>query len=326
MNYITQYQQLIEQALKDKKYGTTPRELYEPIEYIMSLGGKRLRPVLVLIGCDLFNGDIHKALHPAIAVELFHNFTLVHDDIMDKAPLRRNKSTVHEKWNESVAILSGDAMLVKAYQELCKSETSFLPALLDVFSDTAIKVCEGQQMDMNFEIQQKVSIPQYLKMIELKTAVLLGASLKIGALIADADAKSTQNLYNFGKHIGIAFQLQDDILDVYADTKKFGKQKGGDIIANKKTYLFLKALEMVETNRYMKEELHQWIKAPQFNPEHKVEAVTNIYNFLNISRLARAEMEKHYQMALRFLDDTPAENIKKQQLAQFADGLMVREA
>ncbi len=238
MNSITRYQQLIEQALKEKKYGSNPKELYEPMEYIMALGGKRLRPVLVYMGCSFFSDEVDKARHPALAVEIFHNFTLIHDDIMDNAPLRRNQSTVHVKWNANTAILSGDAMLVEAYQELCKCDVAIIPALLEIFNDTALKVCEGQQLDMNFESLRKVSIPQYLKMIELKTAVLLGASLKIGALVGGADEKSARVLYDFGKHLGIAFQLQDDILDVYANTEKFGKLQGGDIVANKKRICF----------------------------------------------------------------------------------------
>lgn len=322
---MIEYQQQIEQALINRKYGSDPKELYEPIEYIMSLGGKRLRPVLVFIGCDFFGGNTADALHPAIAIELFHNFTLVHDDIMDEAPLRRNQSTVHKKWDKNIAILSGDAMLVKAYQELCKYESAVLPQLLDLFSDTAIKVCEGQQLDMNYEKLQKVSILQYLKMVELKTAVLLGGSLKLGALIAGADEKNAQNLYDFGKNIGIAFQLQDDILDVYADAEKFGKQKGGDIVANKKTFLLLKAMEMADSNRYMKEELHQWINAPHFNAKEKVEALTGIYNFLNIPDLARAEMKKYYNKALSLLHDIQVPDTKKQRLISFADSLMVRE-
>ncbi|HEY0030164.1 MAG TPA: polyprenyl synthetase family protein [Bacteroidia bacterium] len=325
MDKIITYQQQIEEALKNKKYGANPKELYEPISYIMSLGGKRMRPVLVLMACDFFDGDVSKALHPAIAIELFHNFTLVHDDLMDKAPLRRSQPTVHEKWNNNIAILSGDAMMVRAYQELCMADPALLPKLLDVFSDTAAKVCEGQQYDMNYESLQRVSIQQYIKMIELKTAVLLGGALKIGAMIGGAREEDAQRLYDFGKHIGIAFQLQDDILDVYADAAKFGKQKGGDIIANKKTYLLLKAIEMAEGNRYMKEELQQWINAPQFDAKEKVEAVTNIYNFLNVKDLARTEMQKHYELALTFLKDIPVAESKKQNLIAFAESLMVRE-
>lgn len=325
MNTIRKYQEKIGQALENKSYGSNPMELYDPIQYIMSLGGKRLRPVLVFMGCDFFNGNVERALHPALAVELFHNFTLMHDDIMDNAPLRRNKTTVHEKWNANVAILSGDAMFVKAYQELCKSDTAILPDLLEVFNDFAIKVCEGQQYDMNFEKRQRVSIAEYLKMIELKTSVLLGGSLKMGALLAYANENEAQKLYDFGKHIGLAFQLQDDILDVYADAEKFGKQVGGDIIANKKTFLLLKALEMVEGNRYMKEELHQWLNAPHFDTKEKVAAVTSIYNFLNVREIARHEMKKHYDIALTFLNDITVELHKKNELIAFADSLMVRE-
>jgi len=325
LNKISEYQQLIEQALKDKHYGTNPKELYEPVRYIMSLGGKRLRPVLVCLGCDFFGEPFEKAMHAALAVEIFHNFTLVHDDLMDNAPLRRNQQTVHEKWNGNTAILAGDAMVVAAYQELNKLDVKYLPLLISVFSQTALQVCEGQQLDMNYEKVQKVSIQQYLKMIELKTAVLVGASLKMGAIIGNAREEDANSLYEFGKHIGIAFQLQDDILDVYADEKKFGKQKGGDIIANKKTYLLLKAIEMAEGNRYMKEELHQWINAPSFDAAEKVEAVTNIYNFLNIKELARNEMKKHYDTALGCLNNIPVSEQKKQVFIDFADSLMVRE-
>ncbi len=325
MSSILTYQQQIEDALKNKKYGSNPKELYEPISYIMALGGKRLRPVMVMIATDIFDGDTSKALHPALAIELFHNFTLVHDDLMDKAPLRRSQPTVHEKWNNNIAILSGDAMMVRAYQELCLAEPAMLPALLEIFSDTAVKVCEGQQYDMNYETLAKVSIQQYIKMIELKTAVLLGGALKIGAVIGGAREEDAQRLYDFGKHIGIAFQLQDDILDVYADAAKFGKQKGGDIIANKKTYLLLKAMEMADSNRYLKEELGQWIAAPNFDAKEKVEAVINIYNFLNVKELARTEMQKHYELALTFLKDIPVDESKKQELMAFAESLMVRE-
>ena len=232
---------------------------------------------------------------------------------------------MHEKWNNHIAILSGDTMLVKAYQELCKTEAGILPNLLSVFSDTAILVCEGQQLDMNYEKLPKITIPNYLRMIELKTAVLLGASLKTGALIGDAREEDACSLYEFGKNIGIAFQLQDDILDVYADTAKFGKQKGGDIIANKKTYLLLKAMEMADSNPYMREELIQWVNAPHFNANEKIEAVTTIYNFLNVKKLAYAEMQKHYDTAIKCLNNIPVADIKKQALISFAAGLMVRE-
>jgi geranylgeranyl diphosphate synthase type II len=325
LDKIFQYQQYIEQELKGKQYGANPKELYEPIKYIMSLGGKRLRPVLVCVGCDFFDGPVDKAIHAALAIELFHNFTLVHDDLMDNAPLRRNQQTVHEKWNTSIAILSGDAMMIASYQELCKTNSEKLPELISLFSETAIKVCEGQQLDMNYEKNQKVSIAQYLKMIELKTAVLLGASLKMGAIIGNAREEDGIQLYEFGKHIGIAFQLQDDILDVYADEKKFGKKKGGDIIANKITYLLLIAIELAVGNRYMKDELHLWMNAPDFNADEKIEAVTNIYDFLNVKELARNEMKKQYNVALACLNSIPVDDKKKKLLLDFADSLMTRE-
>ncbi len=325
LNKILEYQKDIEQALKERKYGSNPKELYEPVSYIMTLGGKRLRPVLVLLGCGLFNEPVVNAIHAAIAIELFHNFTLVHDDLMDNAPLRRNQKTVHEKWDSNIAILSGDAMIICAYQELCKIDEAKLLAVMNIFNDTALKVCEGQQMDMNYEKIQKISISHYLKMIELKTAVLLGASLKMGALIGNATKVDADKLYEFGKNLGIAFQLHDDILDVYADTDKFGKQKGGDIIANKKTFLMLKAIEMVEGNRYMKEELHQWINAPHFDNTEKVEAVTHIYNFLNVKELALKEMQKHFDAAMICLEQIDVKPEKKQQLIDFANNLMIRE-
>jgi geranylgeranyl diphosphate synthase, type II len=315
----------IEQIIAQKKYSAHPKELYQPIEYIMALGGKRLRPLLVLAACDLFEKNTKPAIPAALAVELFHNFTLIHDDLMDKAPLRRNQQTVHIKWNNNIAILSGDAMMVCAYEELCKSPSEKLSELLSVFNKTALQVCEGQQLDMNFELLPKVSVMQYLQMIELKTAVLLGASLKMGAILADANQHEAELLYQFGKNIGIAFQLQDDILDVYANTEKFGKQIGGDIIANKKTYLLLKALEIAESNRYLKEELHQWINAPHFDSSEKVKAVTDIFNFLNVKALAENEMKKHFSIALTNISDVNANIDKKKQLVQFAESLMVRE-
>lgn len=327
MDKISSYQEKIASAIKDFSKQLEmqhPRELYSPVNYILSLGGKRMRPALVLAGCELFGGDAEKAVDAALAVEVFHNFTLVHDDIMDKAPLRRNQPTVHKKWDEGIAILSGDAMLVQAYQLLCKTESPALPQLLNVFSKTAIQVCEGQQLDMNYEKAHKISIPQYLHMIQLKTAVLLAASLKIGALIGGAREEDAQHLYEFGNNIGIAFQLQDDVLDVYGD-ERFGKQVGGDIISNKKTWLLLKALEMSTGNRYMAEELQQWIFAPSFEPQDKVKAVTDIYNFLGVRKLAEKEMSRFYQRALKHLDEIPVSEELKRPLKGFAENLMVRE-
>lgn len=328
MNKIRSYQERISEELAKftkQVEAQHPKELYAPVSYILSLGGKRMRPALVLAGCDLFGGNIDKAIHAAIAVEVFHNFTLVHDDIMDKAPLRRNKPTVHKKWNESIGILSGDAMLVQAYQLICKADAASVSQVLDIFSATAMQVCEGQQLDMNYEKAQKISIPQYLHMINLKTAVLLGASLKMGAIIGGAMPEDAQRLYEFGANMGLAFQLQDDILDVYGNEEQFGKQRGGDIISNKKTWLLIKAMELTAGNRYMAEELQQWIFAPEFDPKEKVKAITDIYNFLGVRKLAEKEMMKFHDKALKQLDGIPVSDEKKQPLVAFAESLIVRE-
>ncbi len=265
-------------------------------------------------------------------MELFHNFSLIHDDIMDNAPLRRNQPTIHRKWNPGVAILSGDAMLVKAYQLICTPESDLVMPdcilkILAIFNATALSVCEGQQLDMNYEKLDSVSVAQYIRMTELKTASLIAGSLKTGAIIAGAKAEDADRMYEFGKNIGIAFQLQDDILDAYGSEAKFGKQKGGDIIANKKTFLLLKALEISRHNAYKREELQQWIYSPVTDKDakQKVEAVTAIYDFLNVRRLAEEEMLNYYQKGLSFLEQIPANESKKENLRKFIEGLMSRE-
>jgi geranylgeranyl diphosphate synthase type II len=302
----------------------SPPNLYDPIGYTIALGGKRMRPMLTLMACDLFDGDINLALKPAIGIEVFHNFTLLHDDIMDKAPLRRNQPTVHKKWNADIAILSGDTMFVQSFQLMCKAPNHCLSEVLNVFNQAAIEVCEGQQMDMDFESLQNVSIPQYMRMITLKTSVLLAASLKVGALIGNARPEDANHLYEFGKNIGIAFQLQDDILDVFGSADKVGKQVGGDIVSNKKTYLLLKAMDMAD--RYKKEELLLWLQVNPDEPNEKVEAVTAIYNYLNVKHLAEAEMQKYYQNALAHLHEIPCNEDKKNKLITFAASLMQRES
>jgi len=324
MYSITQLQDLINKQIVEKKYPVTPTELYDPITYIMSLGGKRMRPVMTLMACDMFGGHVTAALEPALAVELFHNFTLMHDDIMDKAPLRRGQSTVHSKWNDNVAILSGDVMLVEAYKTLVSSvDSSILRDVLTVFNDTAAGVCEGQQTDMNFELMEDVSITQYLDMIRLKTAVLLGCSLKIGALIGSAGAGDAEHLYNFGVNIGIAFQLQDDILDVYGDPEKFGKQVGGDILSNKKTFLLIKAIELAED--LDKEELHYWLNAGEYDPASKINSVTAIYDRLGVRQLAEEQMNLHARKSLSELDKISVSAENKQILVDFAGQLLIRE-
>src|SRR5476651_2411466 len=262
MKQLTDLQVLISKAVDALKFPESPAELYEPISYILDLGGKRLRPSLLLMACDLFGGDVNKAIEPALAIEVFHNFTLMHDDIMDKAPLRRGKKTVHEKWNANVAILSGDAMMVEANKLMMKVDDPILRRVMDVFNETATGVCEGQQIDMSFEQRNNVLIDEYLNMIRLKTAVLLGGTLKIGAIIGGASLNDAQLLYSFGVNLGIAFQLQDDILDVYGDPEKFGKQVGGDILSNKKTYLLIKALELAKDDHL--QQLNHWLSVEDF--------------------------------------------------------------
>lgn len=327
------FQNRIDEEIKkfSSELPSVPAELYEPIRYMLSLGGKRIRPLLVLMSCDLFNGKIEDAIFPALAVELFHNFTLVHDDLMDNATLRRNQLTVHSKWNNNIAILSGDVLLVKAYQLLSHSKLSneIFQHLLSTFNEMAIQVCEGQQWDLNHEQAQQISIPHYFKMIELKTAALFAASTKIGALLANANQEDANHLYEFGKNIGIAFQLQDDLLDVYGEEKKFGKQKGGDIIANKKTFLLLKSIELSSHNPYKKEELVQWLSfRPQNEREakEKVEAIKSIYDFVNIKKITDEEINSYHKQAIASLEKVSASAEKKKAMIDFTTKLLEREA
>jgi geranylgeranyl diphosphate synthase type II len=301
-----------------------PSSLYDPIKYTLDLGGKRMRPLLTLIACDLFDGNVSEAIKPALGLELFHNFTLLHDDIMDKAPLRRNQPTVHKKWNSDIAILSGDTMFVQSFQFVMQSPLISLKQVLDVFTKTAIEVCEGQQMDMDFENQSNVSIHQYIKMIGLKTSVLLAGSMKIGAIIGGARDEDAAHIYDFGKNLGIAFQLQDDILDVFGSSDKVGKQTGGDIVSNKKTYLLLKAMDMAD--RYKKEELQLWMHTTDVDPVEKVASVKAIYEYLGVKALAETEMQKFYEKSLLHLNEIPCNQNKKDQLKFFAENLMQRES
>ena len=323
MNTLKDLQLLIEDAVSNLSFPATPAELYDPISYILSIGGKRMRPALVLMACDMFDGDVKKALSPALAIEVFHNFTLVHDDIMDNAPLRRGKVTVHEKWNSNVGILSGDVMLVEAYKLMMQVDDAILRPVLDIFSNTAVGVCEGQQFDMNFEQESHVQIDAYINMIRLKTAVLLGGALNIGALIGGASLEDAGLLYTFGEQLGIAFQLQDDILDVYGDPEKFGKQVGGDIISNKKTFLLIKALELAGVEE--QQTLNHWLNATDFDAAEKVTAITGVYNKLNIRQYAEETMQAYAAKGFEALDKLSVAEEKKQYLQNFADGLMVRE-
>jgi len=301
----------------------TPKELYEPENYILSLGGKRVRPLLALMACELFGKEASLALNSALCVELFHNFSLIHDDILDNAPLRRNQQTVHVKWNTNIAILSGDVMLVKAFEILQNYPTDEFAQLSKVFSKTAIEVCEGQQWDMNFETMNDVSVPDYIHMITFKTAVLLGCSLQMGAINACAKTEDQLHIYEFGKHLGIAFQLLDDMLDAYAiDKDKFGKQVGGDIISNKKTFLLLKAFELADQNQ--RTELNELLKISEEKAEEKIKGVINLFNKLGVKALCEAEADKHTKIALDHLEKINAPKEKIELLRSFAIELLNR--
>lgn len=320
MHNPTELQKIIENAIPQLAYPDKPANLYEPIKYIMSLGGKRIRPVMVLMAAELFTNEVLKALDVALAIETFHNFTLVHDDIMDNAPLRRGKQTVHEKWGVNNAILSGDVMMVESNKHLSKADISVLKPVLDTFNQTAQGVCEGQQLDMEFETRSDVSIDEYIEMIRLKTAVLLGGAMKLGAIVGGSDEKNSALLYQFGENLGVAFQLQDDILDVYGDPEKFGKQVGGDIIANKKTFLHLKA------NALIKAEETEILFGSHQSTAHKVAAVTELYDKYNIRNLAELEMEKYANAAFSALEKINVATEKKENLRTLASQILNRNS
>jgi geranylgeranyl diphosphate synthase type II len=315
----------IQTEIASTKYGDSPVELYEPIEYLMSLGGKKMRPLLTVMATNIFVDDWQKSVKPALGVEVFHNFTLMHDDIMDAAPLRRGKPTVHEKWDTNVAILSGDVMLVCAYELMTAVDDKIFKYVIKRFNRTAAEVCEGQQWDMNFATRNDVTEEEYINMIRLKTSVLLGFALELGGLIAEAGEEATQLLYDFGTNIGIGFQLKDDILDVYGDPEKFGKQVGGDIIENKKTWLLLKALE-IGKNTEQETELQAWIDAKEFDKEEKVKAVRVIYDTLNIRQLAEQKMNAFFDKGLEDLEKLNASADRKQPLIELTKQLIERES
>ncbi len=316
-------QTAIESHIATLQPGGQPAELYEPIRYLMRLGGKRMRPMAVLLGYQAFRDNWEQAVPHAVAVEMFHNFTLMHDDIMDNAPLRRGQPTVHEKWNGNVALLAGDVMLVKTYQLFFDLEEKYLRLVLQKFSKCAAEVCEGQQLDMNFEALDRVGVEEYLLMIRLKTAVLLGFSLELGAILAGADPTQAALLYDFGVNLGTGFQLKDDLLDVYADQQKFGKQVGGDIIANKKTFLLIRALELA--NPAQQQRLAYWLALPTFDKAQKVHAITEIYNELGIRELTAQKMNDYFGRGLSALASAHLPPGRKAALQQFADELIHRE-
>jgi len=323
MRSVEHLQELFLKFLQKELFDQSPIELYEPINYILQLGGKRLRPVLLLMGANLFSEDIDHALPAALAIEIFHNFSLVHDDIMDEAPLRRGKPTVHIKYGQNAGILSGDAMLILTYQYLNQLKNpEQLPSILQIFNQLAIEVCEGQQYDMNFETQELVEIAAYLKMIELKTSVLIAGGLKIGALIGGAGEKDAHELYEFGRHIGIAFQLQDDILDTFGDPEKFGKKVGGDIAQNKKTFLLLKSMEQAIGQDRIDLLAALSITA---DPIQKIEQVTRIYDKLKVQEQATELMEEYLRKAFLHLDRVNVGASRKILLRNLANELMMRE-
>jgi geranylgeranyl diphosphate synthase, type II len=321
---LSRYHKWIEAEIRKQKYGEAPASLYEPIRYLMGLGGKRLRPMLTLLSYSLFKSDVKRIVKYAVAVEAFHNFTLMHDDIMDKAPLRRGKATVHEKWNVSTAILSGDVMLVKVYDMLLSIEASKLRRVYSAFNKCAAEVCEGQQWDMEFEEKNSVGEEEYLQMIKLKTAVLLGFSLEFGAILAGASDKDCKALREFGTNIGIGFQLKDDLLDAYGDPKKFGKQVGGDIVANKKTFLLIKALEHAKGQ--VKRELHGWLALRKLRNADKVSAITRIYDALGLHQIADRKIDQYFKKGFSKLNALSCSPKRSAELRQFAEQLIERQS
>jgi geranylgeranyl diphosphate synthase, type II len=323
MHSIYQYQQFISDYLNSQYETKEPKNLYEPIHYILGLGGKRMRPVLTLMSAEVFDADYKLALPAALAVEVFHNFSLVHDDIMDDAPLRRGNETVHEKWNTNTAILSGDAMLILAYQYFEKYNTEVFRDLAKLFSKTALEVCEGQQWDVDFETRNDVSIPEYLKMIEYKTAVLVAAAMKMGAIVAETSQENADLIYDFGLNLGLAFQLQDDYLDAFGDPKTFGKQVGGDIIENKKTYLYLKALEFASAEE--KEQLLHLFSIHPSDSTQKIESVKTIFISSGASKATQKAIQDYTLNAFATLQNISIDNEKKDMLRSFGENLMGRK-
>ena len=323
MRTIEEYQNLIQSAIEKEIVHREPFELYDPINYTLTMGGKRLRPLLTLLTCDIFEGNVQDAIYPALGLETFHNFTLLHDDIMDKAPIRRGLPTVYKKWDSNRAILSGDTMMVMAYDFILESPKDLLHDIFTVFNKVGREVCEGQQYDMNFETDNNVKLDEYLKMIHLKTAVLLGGSMRVGAIIARTSEKNAQLIYDFGESVGMAFQLQDDYLDAFGDEDIFGKKNGGDIRANKKTYLYLKALEL--GSRKQQNELKELFNIQEEDNDDKVMRVLEIFNDLNIKTETQSLMDYYYDKAMKTLEKIDLNQEKRGVLVKLAEGLMNRD-
>lgn len=314
---------IVNDYIQHMPFDRKPMSLYEPIRYVLSMGGKRMRPVLMLLAYNLFKDDPQSILSSACALETYHNYTLLHDDLMDNADLRRGHETVHKKWDANTAILSGDSMLVLAYKLMADCSQDKLKEVLDIFTETALEIGEGQQYDMDFENRMDVREDEYIEMIRLKTSVLLACALKIGAVLADAGAADADRLYSFGEKIGLAFQLQDDFLDVYGDTKVFGKAIGGDIVSNKKTYMLINAF--LRADEEQKAELTRWVEAKEFDEQEKIAAVTRLYNAIGIDRLAEQKIERFFNEGLKCLDAVSIDADRKQMLVEYVYKLMKRK-
>lgn len=314
---------MVNEFLDHLSYDRKPESLYEPIKYVLSMGGKRIRPTLMLLAYNLYKENPEDILMNACALETYHNYTLLHDDLMDNADMRRGHLTVHKKWNDNTAILSGDSMLVLAFQRMMQCDEKHLKDILDLFTVTALEIGEGQQYDMEFETRNDVKEEEYIEMIRLKTSVLLACALKIGAILADASAEDADNLYKFGEQIGLAFQLQDDYLDVYGDSKVFGKEIGGDITSNKKTYMLINAFN--KANDAQREELTRWVSARDFDRNEKVDAVTRLYNEIGIDQLAQDKIAYYFAQSKKFLDAVNVPEEKKEELRKYAQKMMKRQ-
>lgn len=319
----TEIQEKVNAYIASLPYERKPKSLYDPIEYVLAAGGKRIRPSFVLMAYNLFHDDVDRILPVATALETYHNYTLLHDDLMDKADMRRGRPTVHKKWDDNTAILSGDTMLVLAYEHLAKCDTKYLKPALDLFTETALEVSEGQQFDMEFETRNDVTEEEYIEMIRLKTSVLLACALKMGAVVAGASDADANALYAFGEKVGLAFQLQDDLLDVYGDPKVFGKAIGGDITSNKKTFMLINAFNRADAET--RAELERWTTATEFDPAEKIAAVTEIYNRLGIDKLAEQRIKEYFEQSRQHLDELSVSDDRKAVLREYTERMMNRK-
>ncbi len=323
MKSSTEILNLFNDYLSHLPYDRKPQSLYAPIQYELSLGGKRIRPSLMMMAYNLYADDVESILPQACALETYHNHTLLHDDLMDRASVRRGKPTVHVKWDDNTAILSGDAMLLVACQRMLQCNKELMPEVQNLFVETAIEICEGQQYDMDFETRQDVKEEEYIEMIRLKTSVLLACATKMGAILAGAPAADADNLYKFGEQMGLAFQLQDDYLDVYGDPKVFGKAIGGDILCNKKTYMLINAFNLANDNQ--RQELNRWVNATNPDAQEKIQAVTQIYNEIGIAKLAQEKIEYYFKQSRIYLDRVGVSQEKKQELINYTNRMMQRQ-